>query len=58
MLKIADFGWCAELRDYEDSRPPTGLAGTFPYMAPEVLQNGPQTLKVQTPIMVLYRGYF
>jgi aurora kinase/aurora kinase A len=37
-LKIADFGWCAEVKDA-----PTALAGTFQYMAPEVLQNQPQT---------------
>eukprot|EP00746_Dinoflagellata_sp_MGD_P002988 gnl/MRDRNA2_/MRDRNA2_105828_c0_seq1.p1 gnl/MRDRNA2_/MRDRNA2_105828_c0~~gnl/MRDRNA2_/MRDRNA2_105828_c0_seq1.p1 ORF type:complete len:836 (+),score=113.95 gnl/MRDRNA2_/MRDRNA2_105828_c0_seq1:352-2508(+) len=37
-LKIADFGWCAEQRDK-----PTALAGTFQYMAPEVLKNQTQT---------------
>jgi serine/threonine protein kinase len=37
-LKIADFGWCAERKDK-----PTALAGTFQYMAPEVLRNQPQT---------------
>lgn len=37
-LKIADFGWCAERRDK-----PTALAGTFQYMAPEVLKNQTQT---------------
>lgn len=31
-LKIADFGWCAEVCDA-----PSTLAGTFQYMAPEVL---------------------
>jgi serine/threonine protein kinase len=31
-LRIADFGWCAAI---EDS--PSGMAGTFHYMAPEVL---------------------
>mmetsp|Transcript_37703 Transcript_37703/g.70532 ORF Transcript_37703/g.70532 Transcript_37703/m.70532 type:complete len:1065 (-) Transcript_37703:150-3344(-) len=40
VLKIADFGWCAEI-----SEAPTVLAGTFQYMAPEVLQNFPQTEK-------------
>lgn len=40
VLKIADFGWCAEI-----SEAPTVLAGTFQYMAPEVLQNLPQTEK-------------
>eukprot|EP00405_Crypthecodinium_cohnii_P022110 CAMPEP_0206483390 /NCGR_PEP_ID=MMETSP0324_2-20121206/39399_1 /ASSEMBLY_ACC=CAM_ASM_000836 /TAXON_ID=2866 /ORGANISM="Crypthecodinium cohnii, Strain Seligo" /LENGTH=603 /DNA_ID=CAMNT_0053961435 /DNA_START=1 /DNA_END=1813 /DNA_ORIENTATION=- len=38
-LKIADFGWCANIRDG-----PTSLAGTFVYMAPEMLaEAGPQT---------------
>jgi len=41
LLKIADFGWCAEA-----CQAPTSLAGTFQYMAPEVLQNQPQTEKV------------
>jgi aurora kinase len=40
VLKIADFGWCAEAAEA-----PTALAGTFQYMAPEVLQNRPQTEK-------------
>jgi serine/threonine protein kinase len=40
VLKIADFGWCAEAIEA-----PTALAGTFQYMAPEVLQNMPQTEK-------------
>lgn len=40
MLKIADFGWCCEATEA-----PTSLAGTFQYMAPEVLQNHPQTEK-------------
>eukprot|EP00747_Dinoflagellata_sp_TGD_P212053 gnl/TRDRNA2_/TRDRNA2_85190_c0_seq1.p1 gnl/TRDRNA2_/TRDRNA2_85190_c0~~gnl/TRDRNA2_/TRDRNA2_85190_c0_seq1.p1 ORF type:complete len:1077 (+),score=171.38 gnl/TRDRNA2_/TRDRNA2_85190_c0_seq1:124-3231(+) len=40
-LKIADFGWCAEIREA-----PTSLAGTFMYMAPEVLRNMPQTQAV------------
>jgi len=38
-LKIADFGWCAEIHDS-----PSTLAGTFQYMAPEVLgSKGSQT---------------
>jgi len=38
-LRIADFGWCADLRDA-----PCTLAGTFLYMAPEVLgEHGIQT---------------
>lgn len=38
-LKIADFGWCADLRDA-----PASLAGTFQYMAPEILgREGVQT---------------
>lgn len=38
-LRIADFGWCADLRDA-----PCTLAGTFLYMAPEVLgERGIQT---------------
>jgi serine/threonine protein kinase len=32
ILKIADFGWCADLKDK-----PSSLAGTFQYMAPEIL---------------------
>jgi len=40
IIKIADFGWCAEVRDA-----PAALAGTFQYMAPEVLKNEPQTEK-------------
>jgi serine/threonine protein kinase len=32
ILKIADFGWCADLNDK-----PSTLAGTFQYMAPEIL---------------------
>mmetsp|Transcript_6260 Transcript_6260/g.18832 ORF Transcript_6260/g.18832 Transcript_6260/m.18832 type:complete len:774 (+) Transcript_6260:39-2360(+) len=31
-LKIADFGWCADLQDA-----PSTMAGTFQYMAPEIL---------------------
>jgi len=38
LLKITDFGWCAELKDA-----PNTLAGTFHYMAPEVLRLQPQT---------------
>merc|ERR1719215_1912205 len=38
-LLIADVGWCADLRDA-----PSSLAGTFQYMAPEMLlQRGVQT---------------
>jgi len=40
LLRIADFGWCCRR---EDS--PTCLAGTLLYMAPEVLNNEPQTVK-------------
>lgn len=32
-LKIADFGWCADVRDA-----PSSLAGTLQYMAPEMLE--------------------
>ncbi|CAK0880308.1 unnamed protein product, partial [Prorocentrum cordatum] len=32
-LKVADFGWCAYIRDS-----PCTLAGTFQYMAPEILE--------------------
>lgn len=39
VLKIADFGWCADLRDA-----PCALAGTFQFMAPEILaEHGVQT---------------
>lgn len=38
VLKLADFGWCTETHEA-----PTCLAGTFQYMAPEVLRNLPQT---------------
>jgi len=34
-LKICDFGWAADIRDS-----PSSLAGTFLYMAPEVLEVG------------------
>lgn len=34
-LKIADFGWCCEA-----SERPSSMAGTFQYMAPEVLRDG------------------
>lgn len=37
-LKIADFGWCAHVRHN-----PCCLAGTFLYMAPEILSGSPQT---------------
>jgi len=40
-LKIGDFGWCCLA-----SEAPTCLAGTFQYMAPEVLRNQPQTEQV------------
>merc|ERR1711988_600642 len=32
-IRIADFGWCACLRDN-----PSDVAGTFQYMAPEILR--------------------
>lgn len=38
VLKIADFGWCSLVEEA-----PTCLAGTFQYMAPEVLHNRPQS---------------
>eukprot|EP00929_Paragymnodinium_shiwhaense_P054624 TRINITY_DN27391_c0_g1_i1.p1 TRINITY_DN27391_c0_g1~~TRINITY_DN27391_c0_g1_i1.p1 ORF type:complete len:990 (-),score=250.58 TRINITY_DN27391_c0_g1_i1:81-3050(-) len=41
ILKIADFGWCEEL-----AVAPSALAGTFEFMAPEVLRNLAQTAKV------------
>lgn len=41
VLKITDFGWAAEARER-----PRGLAGTFDTMAPEVLENRPQTVAV------------
>jgi len=41
VLKIADLGWCSTLEEK-----PTCLAGTFVYMAPEVLQNVVQTEQV------------
>jgi len=41
VLKIGDFGWCSTIADA-----PTCLAGTFQYMAPEVLRNNPQTKAV------------
>mmetsp|Transcript_8582 Transcript_8582/g.23895 ORF Transcript_8582/g.23895 Transcript_8582/m.23895 type:complete len:879 (-) Transcript_8582:515-3151(-) len=40
VLKIADFGWAVDLRER-----PSNLAGTFCYMAPEVLEE----VEVQTP---------
>lgn len=39
-LKIADFGWCCTVQEA-----PTSLAGTFTYMAPEVLGHVPQTVQ-------------
>eukprot|EP00931_Biecheleriopsis_adriatica_P114751 TRINITY_DN90663_c0_g1_i1.p1 TRINITY_DN90663_c0_g1~~TRINITY_DN90663_c0_g1_i1.p1 ORF type:complete len:912 (-),score=206.46 TRINITY_DN90663_c0_g1_i1:139-2874(-) len=39
-LKIADFGWCCTTAEA-----PSSLAGTFQYMAPEVLSNVPQTVQ-------------
>lgn len=41
VLKISDFGWAAEVCEA-----PTGLAGTFETMAPELLKNHPQTTAV------------
>jgi len=41
VMKICDFGWAANV--YEC---PTGFAGTFVLMAPEVLKNEPQTTAV------------
>eukprot|EP00425_Heterocapsa_triquetra_P011150 CAMPEP_0195154118 /NCGR_PEP_ID=MMETSP0448-20130528/183489_1 /TAXON_ID=66468 /ORGANISM="Heterocapsa triquestra, Strain CCMP 448" /LENGTH=880 /DNA_ID=CAMNT_0040192889 /DNA_START=32 /DNA_END=2674 /DNA_ORIENTATION=- len=41
VLKIADFGWCCPLEEQQ-----TSLAGTFQYMAPEVLANAPQTAQI------------
>jgi len=40
-LRITDFGWCCDLSDCERS-----LAGTFQYMAPEVLKLEPQSQAV------------
>jgi serine/threonine protein kinase len=40
-LKIVDFGWCAYLSDL--LRNQAALAGTFQFMAPEVLEEQPQT---------------
>eukprot|EP00930_Biecheleria_cincta_P070509 TRINITY_DN58147_c0_g1_i1.p1 TRINITY_DN58147_c0_g1~~TRINITY_DN58147_c0_g1_i1.p1 ORF type:complete len:812 (-),score=125.05 TRINITY_DN58147_c0_g1_i1:190-2625(-) len=40
LLKIADFGWCCTTAEA-----PSHLAGTFQYMAPEVLSNIPQTVQ-------------
>eukprot|EP00930_Biecheleria_cincta_P025710 TRINITY_DN18253_c0_g1_i1.p1 TRINITY_DN18253_c0_g1~~TRINITY_DN18253_c0_g1_i1.p1 ORF type:complete len:878 (-),score=158.25 TRINITY_DN18253_c0_g1_i1:285-2918(-) len=40
LLKIADFGWCCTIAEA-----PSCLAGTFQYMAPEVLSNLPQTVQ-------------
>jgi len=41
VLKITDFGWAVEAREK-----PSGLAGTFDTMAPEVLQQQPQSVAV------------
>eukprot|EP00929_Paragymnodinium_shiwhaense_P013200 TRINITY_DN121061_c0_g1_i1.p1 TRINITY_DN121061_c0_g1~~TRINITY_DN121061_c0_g1_i1.p1 ORF type:complete len:570 (-),score=81.51 TRINITY_DN121061_c0_g1_i1:87-1796(-) len=41
VLKITDFGWCASLADLPDD-----IAGTFQYMAPEVMDR--ENLVVQT----------
>jgi len=38
VLKIADFGWCTDLHTR-----PTELAGTFQFMAPEILESQVQT---------------
>lgn len=38
VLKIADFGWCTDLHTR-----PTELAGTFQFMAPEILESKVQT---------------
>lgn len=40
-LRITDFGWCCDLSDC-----PRALAGTFQYMAPEVLKQEPQSAAV------------
>lgn len=40
-LRITDFGWCCDL-----SESPRSLAGTFQYMAPEVLKQEPQSTAV------------
>eukprot|EP00929_Paragymnodinium_shiwhaense_P008153 TRINITY_DN112092_c0_g1_i1.p1 TRINITY_DN112092_c0_g1~~TRINITY_DN112092_c0_g1_i1.p1 ORF type:complete len:829 (+),score=173.01 TRINITY_DN112092_c0_g1_i1:82-2568(+) len=37
-LKIGDFGWCCLAEEAQ-----TSLAGTFQYMAPEILRNEPQS---------------
>ncbi|CAJ1380198.1 unnamed protein product [Effrenium voratum] len=51
-LRIADFGWCCPKVEA-----PTCLAGTLLYMAPEVLQNVPQTVQadVWSAGMTLYQ---
>lgn len=46
VLKIADFGWCAEVE-----QAPCTLAGTFQYMAPEILSG-----KAQTPAVDVWSG--
>lgn len=40
-LKIVDFGWCAYIGDLRRSK--AALAGTFQFMAPEILEEKPQT---------------
>jgi serine/threonine protein kinase len=40
-IKIVDFGWCAWKNDLW--RTGGALAGTFHFMAPEILEEGPQT---------------
>eukprot|EP00933_Yihiella_yeosuensis_P039872 TRINITY_DN34058_c0_g1_i1.p1 TRINITY_DN34058_c0_g1~~TRINITY_DN34058_c0_g1_i1.p1 ORF type:complete len:911 (-),score=185.62 TRINITY_DN34058_c0_g1_i1:198-2930(-) len=52
VLKLADFGWCCPVLDA-----PSCLAGTFQYMAPEVLENVPQTVQadVWSAGMTLYQ---
>lgn len=45
-LKLADFGWCADVRDA-----PTALAGTLQYMAPEMLEG-----RVQTEAVDMWSG--
>lgn len=47
-LKIADLGWCAEIRDL-----PTNTAGTFTYMAPEILD---ESGRVQTEAADVWSG--
>lgn len=45
-LKIVDFGWCTWVQNEALMRRSTAgpsLAGTFQFMAPEILEEGPQT---------------